>query len=504
MSSFSPPPPPNNQPNPIDRLMNSQFTRLFVIGFLILILQIPTFSLFGIISERQALRQTAIQDVTSKWGKEQIVVGPRLLVPYIKRIGGDKPGDKIKELQKIATFLPEDLQINGTMATETRYRGLFQVPVYTTKLDLSGKFDPADFSPWGVKPEDVMWDKSELVVQISDTRAISDQVNLKWNNAKLAFNPGLGKLYSGEPSLTATTEPAAVVSDGTGRLYSNSPAGLSSNTGIHVRLAKQIAEKQAYSFSIPLELRGSEKLNFVPMGKLTQVALTSNWANPSFQGAWLPEKPTVKPTGFEAKWQIPFLGRNFPQQWIDESPVTDSTIYQTRFGVDLFSPVDNYHMAERSIKYNFLFIILTFAVLWLFETTVRLRVHPLQYLMVGVAMCLFYLLELALSEHLGFHQAYVVASLAIVVLITSYTMSVLRAKRRGGMVGVMQVCLYSYLYVVLASQDYSLLLGSVGLFVFLAGVMFATRRVDWFNTGDALRPTLSGGGVIEQPNAAED
>jgi inner membrane protein len=143
--------------------------------------------------------------------------------------------------------------------------------------------------------------------------------------------------------------------------------------------------------------------------------------------------------------------------------------------------VDNYHMAERSIKYNFLFIILTFAVLWLFEVTAGVKVHPLQYLLVGVAMCLFYLLQLALSEHLGFHQAYVVASLSIVVMITGYTMSALQTKRRGGIVGVMQVALYSYLYVVLASQDYSLLLGSVGLFVFLAIVMFLTRRVDWFN-----------------------
>jgi inner membrane protein len=487
MSSFSPPP-SNPTVNPLDRLMNSQFTRLFVIGFLILILQIPTFSLFGIINERQTLRQTAIQDVTSKWGKDQIVVGPRLLVPYIKRTGGDKPGDKIQELQKIATFLPEDLQINGTMATETRYRGLFQVPVYTTKLDLKGKFAPADFSPWGIKAEDILW----------DTRAISDQVNLNWNNATLPFNPGLGKLYAGDPNIAAdpSNTLSAPPTDITGRMYSNSPAGLASNTGIHVRLVKRVAEKQAYQFSIPLELRGSEKLNFVPMGKLTQVSLTSNWANPSFQGGWLPEKPTVSAKGFEAKWQIPFLGRNFPQQWTDESPVSDSAIYQTRFGVDLYSPVDNYHMAERSIKYNFLFIILTFAVLWLFEITARLRVHPLQYLMVGVAMCLFYLLQLALSEHLGFHQAYVIASLAIVVLITSYTMSVLRAKRRGSLVGIMQVCLYSYLYVVLASQDYSLLLGSVGLFVFLAGVMYATRRVDWFNSGGDLRsPGIGDGGA---------
>ncbi len=463
-------------PTPFEKMMNSQFTRLFVIGFLVLILQIPTFMLFGVISERQNIRQSAIQDVTSKWGKEQTIVGPRLVVPYVKRSG---TAEKPKSEQKFATFLPEDLQITGDMATETRYRGLFQVPVYTGKLDLKGKFEALDFTPWGIKAEDVLWDRSELVMQISDTRAISDQVKVKWNAATIPFSPGLGKFITGETNMPLPMTPQ-LSSESRGYL-ANQP--VSSAFGIHARLLKGVEEKtKEYGFSIPIEFRGSESLDFVPMGKLTQVKLSSNWANPSFQGGWLPEKPSISEKGFEAKWQIPFLGRNFPQQWNSESPIADNVIYQSKFGVDLFAPVDNYHMAERSIKYNFLFIVLTFAVLWLFEVMVKLRVHPLQYLMIGVAMCLFYLLQLALSEHIGFHYAYVMASSAVVVLITSYTMSVLRAKKRGGIVGVMQVSLYSYLYVVLASQDYSLLLGSIGLFVFLAVVMFLTRRVDWFNS----------------------
>jgi inner membrane protein len=480
--SFSPP----SGPNPVDRVMNSQFTRLLVIGFLVLILQIPTVMLFGIINERQNIRQSAIQDVTSKWGKEQTLVGPRLMVPYIKRSG---TADKPKSEQKIATFLPDDLQINGTMETETRNRGLFQVPVYTMKLDIKGKFEPLDFTAWGVKSEDVLWDRSELAVQISDTRAISDQVTLQWNNAKIPFNPGLGKFKAGDPNLqlnpavNGVSSPNSSISSSSRNIDSSRSGGplmISSASGIHARLS-QMAEKKSYDFSMPMELRGSESLYFVPMGKLTQVNLKSNWANPSFQGGWLPEKPKISEKGFEAKWQIPFLGRNFPQQWNDDARISDNDLYQSRFGVNLFSPVDNYHMAERSIKYNFLFIILTFAVLWLFEVTVGVRVHPLQYLLIGVAMCLFYLLQLSLSEHLGFHNAYLVATVSIVLMITGYTMSALQAKRRGGIVGVMQVCLYSYLYVVLASQDYSLLLGSVGLFVFLAIVMFLTRRVDWFN-----------------------
>jgi inner membrane protein len=152
------------------------------------------------------------------------------------------------------------------------------------------------------------------------------------------------------------------------------------------------------------------------------------------------------------------------------------------FGVDLISPVDNYRMASRSINYNFLFLVLTFATFWLFEVTVRLRVHPLQYLLVGVAMSLFYLLQLALSEHLGFNVAYLIASVAVVVMISTYSVAILRAKQRASIIGGMQIALYGYLYVVLANQDYSLLIGSLGLFGFLAVVMYLTRKIDWFNT----------------------
>jgi inner membrane protein len=463
---------------PFDRFMNSQFTRFFVIGFLILLLQIPTLMMFGLVNDRQKVRQAAVEDISSKWGKQQIVVGPRLQVPYIKRTGSAEKKNEAT-VQRIATFLPEDLKIDGKMTTENRYRGIFQVPVYTTDLSVTGEFIAPDFSSWGVKPEDIQWDRAELTLQIADTRAISDQVKVNWNGADVSFNPGLGKLQSA--SATLPIDPA-IKDYNTSRMPLNDPTSVNTGSGIHATLSKLLkADTKSYQFKIPLQLRGSERIDFVPMGKLTQVNLDSNWANPSFQGGWLPEQPEISKAGFKAKWQIPFLGRNFPQQWTTDQPMNDEVIYKSRFGVDLFAPVDNYHMAERSIKYNFLFLVLTFAVLWLFEVMARLRVHPLQYLMVGVAMSMFYLLQLAISEHLGFHMAYVIASTAVVLLITGYTVSVLRAKRRGGVVGVVQVGLYSYLYVVLASQDYSLLLGSIGLFGFLAGVMFLTRRIDWFN-----------------------
>jgi inner membrane protein len=307
-----------------------------------------------------------------------------------------------------------------------------------------------------VRPEDILWDRAELALRISDVHAIQDQAKLIWNGQKIAFIPGQGKLGGNNPGIFASLK---------GKMPGDT-----------------------FKFEVPLNLNGSERLTFTPFGEVTQVKLKSNWRDPSFQGLWLPKDRSITDKGFEATWNIPSLGRNYPQQWNQESPVGEQTIQASVFGVDLISPVDNYRMASRSIQYNFLFLVLTFATFWLFEVTVKLRVHPLQYLLVGVAMSLFYLLQLALSEHIGFNLAYLIASTAVVVMISAYSVAVLRARQRAGIIGAMQIALYGYLYVVLANQDYSLLMGSFGLFAFLAVVMYLTRNIDWFNVNRP--PTL--------------
>ena len=336
------------------------------------------------------------------------------------------------------------------------------MPIYQTKLDIRGRFVRPDVVSWGVRPEDVLWDRAELSLQISDAHAIQTQATLTWNQKSIPFTAGQGK-YGG------------------------------AEQGIHANLKDQI-KGDRFDFAIPLTINGSEKIAFAPFGKVTKVNLKSDWTNPSFQGVWLPNQRSVTSKGFEAAWDIPSLGRNYPQQWNNESPVSPELIQASLFGVDLISPVDNYRMSDRSIKYNYLFLILTFAMFWLFETATRLRVHPLQYLLVGVAMSMFYLLQLAISEHLGFKIGYLTATGAVVILLTAYSTSVLRAKKRGAIVGIMQAALYSYLYVVLANQDYSLLMGSIGLFVFLAIIMYFTRRME------SLEPSLNPKRVEPQPS----
>jgi inner membrane protein len=219
---------------------------------------------------------------------------------------------------------------------------------------------------------------------------------------------------------------------------------------------------------------------FAPFGKVTEVTLESDWTAPSFQGTWLPTDRNFSDSGFTATWKVPFLGRNYLQSW--RYTKYEDIIPSTVFGVDLISPVDHYRMSERSIKYQLLFIFLTFAALWLFEILSRMRIHFIQYFLVGAGMCLFYLLEISLSEHIGFIGAYITASAMIILLITLYSITILRTGSRAAIMGAVVTLLYLFLYILLTIQDYALLIGSIALFFILALIMFLTRKIDWYST----------------------
>jgi inner membrane protein len=228
-----------------------------------------------------------------------------------------------------------------------------------------------------------------------------------------------------------------------------------------------------------VELDGSPQLQFLPLGRITNVELSSAWRDPSFCGAFLPDSHEISEDGFSAHWKVLDLNRSYPQRWQD-------TAYQTRasaFGVELMFPVDGYHKTSRTTKYAILFIALTFLSLFMTEILTRRRVHPVQYLLVGFALCVFYSLLLALMEHVGFGRAYLVSAAATVLLIGGYTRAVLGGWAMAALIGGIVTAIYAYLYVVLQLEDYALLMGSGGLFVALALVMYLTRRIDWYAVG---------------------
>lgn len=456
-------------------LRSSQGLRLLVLSFLALLLLIPIGMVRDVIAERTARRDVALREIAQSWGGAQRLAGPRLVVPFLVRWQETlEDGKKIeRERRDTAVFLPETLDLTGALETKILERGIFEVPVYHAKLALSGSFAAPDFAPLGVTPSEVLWDRAELVIDFSEVRAI-DEAALRWGEEKLAFEPGGGR-------------------------------SMPNSAAIHVPLGARA--NASAKFAVALTARGSESLAIVPLGERTTARLESSWPSPSFSGAWLPADRSVSAKGFRASWKVASLGRGFPQSWLAaDEPVryaaravqrTDTDDYAepaangelvrpsdpTAFGVRLLTPVDTYRMAERSAKYAVLFIALTFATLWLFEVLTSAPLHSVQYLLVGAALCLFFLLELSLAEHLGFGLAYALASGGIVGLVGGYAWAVLRKAGRAGVVAGIVTTLYAYLFVLLTNEDYALLAGALGLFAALAAVMWLTRSVDWRDVG---------------------
>lgn len=440
-------PPPEN-PRPFTRMRSSQLSRLAVVGLLLLGLQVPILLIHRQIAARQDTRDGAVAEVTSRWGGEQRVFGPLLRVPFRERkVEHDDAGRRVEtEVVRHATFLPRELQIHGQAEGETRYRGIFEVPVYRADVTLSGRFDAPDFSGFDVAPDRILWERAELVLAVGDPRAIRGQPALSWNEASVPFEPGGVRLPGCGASLRAQL-PADQLSAGA-------------------------------TFRIPLLLNGAQRIAFAPVGDTTVATLASNWPDPSFEGRWLPIERRVDGDGFEARWEVSQIGRGYPGRFL--GTLDPMTLQSHVLGVGFLAPVDPYRMAERSVKYELLFLALPFLAIWLFEVLAGLRIHPVQYLFVGSALCLFYLLQLSLAEHLGFALAYALAAAAVSTLITLYGRAVLGAGLRASALGGLVAGLYGYLYVLLQEQDFAFLLGSLGLFLALATAMWLTRHVDWY------------------------
>ena len=326
---------------------------------------------------------------------------------------------------------------------------------------MKGRVVRPDFAGMGVSSEDVLWGEAFVSLGIPDMRGVREGITLSWDGVARTFQPGV--------------RPGSLVS-----------------SGVNVALDTSSLDTATTShpFAIRLDVNGSGRLAFAPIGRVTTVDVRSPWTNPSFDGAFLPSSRDVAAGGFSARWKVLDLNRNFPQIITSDELDLD----QYAFGVSLLVPVDNYHQTTRSVKYAALFIGLTFLAFFLIEVMGGMRVHAIQYLLVGCALVIFYLLLLSLSEYVAFGMAYLVAAGATVVLVVLYVASVLHRARYAAAIAAVLVALYGYLFVLLQLQDYSLLLGSVGLFAILAAVMYLTRRLDWYGldfSGTGVEPVVA-------------
>jgi inner membrane protein len=413
--------------------------RIILIASIIILLIIPLLMVQSLITDRQVYRQEAVNEISKSWAGMQTIAGPMITISR-KVEKTDSKGNKYFII-KDDYYLPETLKIDVEVVPEKRYKGIYEVMLYKSKLKMSGTIS---LSKLREKFPDEKFDESYISFNITDLRGIQKDAELNLNGKKYKLIPGLK-----------------------GKVFRN---GFYSDLDLS-------AQDLPQNFEIELELNGMEILEFVPLGKFTEVNMKSSWNNPGFEGAFLPLSREVTEDGFTAQWKVNYFNRSYPQEW--EGKTYDP--FLSAFGVKLLVPVDEYQKTMRTSKYGLMIIILTFLSFFMIELFSKKVIHPIQYLLVGLALIIFYSILLAISEYILFQYSYLISSLLIITLIGFYAKSIYQSRQISIIVTGLLMIFYGFMYVILQLQDYSLLIGNIALFIILTAIMFFTRKINWFD-----------------------
>jgi inner membrane protein len=447
---------------PVIASSRSASLKVIVIAVLTLALLIPLGMIKNIVVDRQANASAAALDIRNLWGGEQTVTGPILKLPYELQNQTVYGLNYVDE--KFVYLLADDLLINAGVATEVRYRGIHKVPVFSSVIKISGRVDFTALEVLGISLEKIRWSGAELFLGISDPMVLSKIPVVNVNAEEVSFTAG-GTGIDGIPSQLSA--PLGKVFDG-------------------------LSAGKSLQLDISLAVNGSGSLQFLPLAENAKVTMSANWASPSFTGRQLPLTREVRDDGFEATWQSSRIGRKLPRAWLRGDDAQYVTL-QGAFGARFIEAVSVYQVIERSTKYAVLIIGLTFVAYFLMEVVANLKLHPLQYLLVGLANTLFFLLLLSLAEHVGFDAAYVVSACASTVLIAGYSAAILLRQVRALMMAGVLAALYVLLYMTLKAQNFALLAGSIGLWIALGAVMYLTRRINWYANDDGRQKQVAEG-----------
>jgi inner membrane protein len=437
-------------------MLTAPLTRLVVIALLLGGLLIPLGMTWGLVTERAQRRDAVAAEIGAMWGGAQRVSGPVLTIPYrcAPRESPPLPPGQVPAVKDpcsaTAVLLPDSLAITGTVEPTLRRRGVFDVVVYRAHLAMKATFPPIALDELTPKPTTPEWDDGAMAIGVSDPKGVEQKIRATCNQQPLDFRPGAS-------------------------------ASLPLPQGMSARLPLGPASRGGLDCTLEFDIKGTRSLMFFPAGGQTTLELASSWPHPSFGGWILPERYDIRADGFNATWRSGAYGRPLAGMWssLAVPPNLTNQAEGSEFGLTLVQPIDPYIETDRAVKYGVLFLLLTFMTVFIWEITRGVRVHPIQYLFVGFALCVFYLLLLAFSEHIGFDRAYLVASTATVALIAWYWRWVTNGVTGGAAMAGILALLYGLLFLLLRLEDYALLAGAIGLFIILAIVMFITRRVNW-------------------------
>ncbi|EDP95501.1 cell envelope integrity protein CreD [Kordia algicida OT-1] len=442
--------------------------RMLVMGALTLLLMIPLTLIQDLIEEREIRQKSVVRKVNGQWGNEILLYGPILKVPYetfqetIVYDEVTKEATKEKRATtKYAYFFPKTLDIDADVKTSSKKRNNFETAVFTADIAASGSFETPDFSSKSIPDSTIVWDKATLLIKTTNLKGLKSEVKLNLNGNTYGFETNFKTKNNEYPQLDELESTAIALND--------------------------IPKDGLRSFKFQLMYNGSESIRFIPIGKITNVAMKSDWKDPKHTGNFITQnKRTTADGGFEADWRLLNTNRPFSQQFFQALP----NLNQYAFGTDFIVPLDEYQQSERAAKYGFLVIGLTFLIFFLIQTLSKIPIHPFQYLMIGIALVMFYTLLISISEHSSFLKAYLIAGSAVVVMITLYSKSILKNWKFPVFIGTSLTALYTFIFVVIQLEKYALLAGSVGLFLILGIVMYASRKIDWGFDTETSKPVV--------------
>jgi inner membrane protein len=413
---------------------NKQLLKATVIIILIALLMIPTWYISQLVMERKQRKQEITREVSASWANAQTISAPFLQVYYTKSNGGTSKG----------YIMPTKNNIQSNIKTQNLYRSIFPIPVYESTINMDGVFSKIDIENFKTTYGNITTNNSYLAINITDTKGIGDSASITINNKKYNLTVN---------NLNPTDGAKSIVL----------PLSLLENA-INADIA----------YTIQLTVKGTEKFSFIPLATNNNVTIQSGWKDPSFEGKIFTTNKTITKTGFSANWNINGSSLNVPhisEQWVNTSEITT--------GVNFINSVDSYTKTLRCTKYALLFIALTFAFFYFIEILKNTQIHPIQYILVGLGLVIFYTLLLSISEYIAFDYAYIIASIATILLITYYACSVMQSNKNGLLIGIVLLVLYIFMYVIIQLEETSLLVGSIGLFVALAIIMQVSKKINW-------------------------
>lgn len=433
-------------------LKESVTVKLVFIGMLVLVLLIPSSLINNLIAERAGRQDEVVKEISYNFAGSQVVKGPVLVIPYNVQVNEVDKDGKITTKQGVQNLYvsPDALTIKADEHSDIIHRGIFDAVVYKTKVTVAGNFIKADLAALGLTTDQLMLDKAKLTFGISDLKGLKTNPVVKAGN------------------IIATATPTF-----------NNQALFADGLQVNLNLSSENIDNLPFSYS--LDLTGTDELSFLQLGKTTDVQVNGDWASPSFDGRFLPDSRQITDSGFKAHWRMLYYNGVFPQQWsgVDSLLNNASRQQDAIFGVKLRLPVDEYQKTTRTSKYAILIVLLTFISLFLTELIRKQKVHSFNYILIGAAMIIYYILLLSFSEQIGFTYAYLVASIATVGLVTTFIASLLKNTKAAALFAGILSIFYVFIFVIIQLEDFALMVGSIALFIIIAVLMYFSRKINW-------------------------